>query len=199
MTPVNMVEEHDQCHEHDERGRGNANHQRRVRWHETHEIAGIRTEEVQIGRQNRLITNLNLKSFDYRNDRGDCDQYRRGYPETIAQHEQHQIDDADHNHVQQKHEIQLQPHFRDEVTQTVERAGQRHPGAGQRHAPLQNRNRKKIEYQEQHGVEPTRERLAFLAASGRADRCDAQFFNWFVHGCSGHAFPHFVHVLPCSL
>ena len=164
MPAIDMVEHHEQCDEHQEHRECAEDDPMGPRRGETHQIAGIRAEEAQVGRQNRLIAYGHLEMLDDAHDDGHGQQHRRGYPEPVEQHEQRQIQRADEQQVQHEHEVALGPHLRHE-TPAHDGTGQLHARAGLADAPLQRSDRRHVEHHEQDTVQPAGERLILTATA----------------------------------
>ena len=94
MTRVEAVQEDEQRHERGKRRHRDQNGPLRAGRHETHQIAGVGFEEVQVAWQNRLVSNRHFEMLNHRDDERHRQKYRRGHPETIGEHQQNDIQDA---------------------------------------------------------------------------------------------------------
>ena len=188
VTGVDAVEPYAQRHNRREHRHGAQHHPLPSGRHETHQVAGVRPQEPQVRRQDRLIPDADLEMLDDRDDDRHRQQHRSGDPEAVDQHQQHHVDDADQDHVEHQYEVGLGEHLHDQVAQPHQRAGKLHARAGHRHAPLQDGDRREVEHQEQHRVQPPGEWLV-PTFRPRLRAFDIQFLD------VGHAcrFAHILH------
>ena len=88
VTRVEAVQEDEQRHERGKRRHRDQNGPLRAGRHETHQIAGVGLEEVQVAWQNRLVSYRHLEMLNHGDDERHRQKYRRGHPETVGEHEQ---------------------------------------------------------------------------------------------------------------
>ena len=114
VTRVEAVQEDEQRHERGKRRHRDQNGPLRAGRHETHQIAGVGFEEVQVAWQNRLVSNRHFEMLNHGDDERHRQKYRRGHPETVGEHEQDHVQDAPQYEVEHSHKISAGEHLADE-------------------------------------------------------------------------------------
>ena len=158
FAPVEVAQHQNQGEQRGERAKCHEDGHVRAGRNEGEHIAGVRAKEAEVGGQNGLVTDLDLEMFDGGHDDSDRKNHDACRPESVEQHQQHEVQQRDKYHVEYEYEIAVGPHLAHEA-ESDGRTGQLHTGGAGRNAHFERRHDNDVEDNEEHAVHPAGEGL----------------------------------------